>query len=135
MNNVISNGEDFLSRMQGKKVLVIGDLMIDQYIWGEVSRVSPEAPVPVVGVKQETLRFGGAANVVNNVISLGGAVEICGIAGDDLSAGSLMEAIEVIRANYSLFSRRATEAGTVLQQEFSSDHLLEHLTADEPPCD
>ncbi len=83
MDRIIVNGEKFLSKMKGKKVLVVGDLMIDQYIWGDVSRVSPEAPVPVVGVKQETLRLGGAANVVNNIISLGGAVEICGIAGDD----------------------------------------------------
>lgn len=83
MNRISINREKFLTRMKGKKVLVIGDLMIDQYIWGDVSRVSPEAPVPVVGVSQETLRLGGAANVVNNVISLGGAVEICGIAGDD----------------------------------------------------
>jgi len=58
-----------------------------------------------------------------------------GVAVDDLSALSIMKAVEIIRANYSLFARRAIEAGTVLQQEFSSDHLLEHLTADEPPCD
>ncbi len=83
MERIMVNGEKFLSAMKGKKVLVVGDLMIDQYIWGDVSRVSPEAPVPVVGVKQETLRLGGAANVANNIISLGGAVEICGIAGDD----------------------------------------------------
>jgi len=83
MDRIMVNGEKLLTAMKGKKVLVVGDLMIDQYIWGDVSRVSPEAPVPVVGVKQETLRLGGAANVVNNVISLGGAVEICGIAGDD----------------------------------------------------
>ncbi|MFV2081895.1 MAG: hypothetical protein ACC669_08510 [bacterium] len=55
-----------------------------------------------------------------------------GIVVDDLAARSLMEAVEVIRVNYSLFSRRATEAGTVLHKELSSDHLLEHLTADEP---
>ncbi len=56
-----------------------------------------------------------------------------GIAVDDLSAGSLMEAVEVVRANYSLYSARATAAGTVLRQELSSDHLLLYLTADEPP--
>ena len=83
MNSVYRNGERYLEDIQGKKVLVVGDLMIDQYIWGDVSRMSPEAPVPVVGVNQETLRLGGAANVANNILSLGGGVEVCGLVGDD----------------------------------------------------
>jgi rfaE bifunctional protein kinase chain/domain len=83
MNNVYRNGEKYLEDIQGKKVLVVGDLMIDQYIWGDVARMSPEAPVPVVGVNQETLRLGGAANVANNILSLGGGVEVCGLVGDD----------------------------------------------------
>jgi len=57
--------------------------MIDEYIWGGVTRVSPEAPVPIVGVTNETLRLGGAANVAHNIISLGGRVEVCGVLGDD----------------------------------------------------
>ena len=83
MEKLLKEGEQFLSRIQGKKVMVVGDLMIDQYLWGDVSRVSPEAPVPVVGISRETLRLGGAANVANNVMSLGGKVEICGVVGDD----------------------------------------------------
>jgi D-beta-D-heptose 7-phosphate kinase/D-beta-D-heptose 1-phosphate adenosyltransferase len=83
MNNVYKNGERYLDDIQNKKVLVVGDLMIDQYIWGDVSRMSPEAPVPVVGVNQETLRLGGAANVANKILSLGGKVEVCGLVGDD----------------------------------------------------
>lgn len=64
-------------------ILVIGDLMIDQYIWGKVSRISPEAPVPVVDVTEEDLLLGGAANVANNVQSLGGKVFITGAIGMD----------------------------------------------------
>jgi rfaE bifunctional protein kinase chain/domain len=64
-------------------ILVIGDIMLDRFIWGNVSRISPEAPVPVVEVKHETAMLGGAANVVNNVISLGGNVLMCGVVGDD----------------------------------------------------
>jgi len=64
-------------------ILVIGDIMLDQFIWGKVSRISPEAPVPVVEVEQETTMLGGAANVVNNLASLGGKVLLCGVAGDD----------------------------------------------------
>ena len=64
-------------------ILVIGDLMIDQYIWGRVKRISPEAPVPVVEVTEENLLLGGAANVAHNVLSLGGRVFIAGIIGED----------------------------------------------------
>jgi D-beta-D-heptose 7-phosphate kinase/D-beta-D-heptose 1-phosphate adenosyltransferase len=64
-------------------ILVIGDLMIDQYIWGRVKRISPEAPVPVVEVTEENLLLGGAANVAHNVLSLGGRVFIAGTIGKD----------------------------------------------------
>ncbi len=64
-------------------ILVIGDLMIDQYIWGKVKRISPEAPVPVVEVTEENLLLGGAANVANNISSLGGKVFITGAIGQD----------------------------------------------------
>ena len=65
------------------KILVIGDIVLDQFIWGKVSRISPEAPVPVVEVEHETTMLGGAANVVNNLASLGGKVLLCGVVGDD----------------------------------------------------
>ena len=64
-------------------VLVIGDLMVDQYIWGKVKRISPEAPVPVVEVTKENLLLGGAANVAHNLHSLGGKVFIAGTIGSD----------------------------------------------------
>ena len=83
MRDIAARGGKLLSQMRGKRVLVVGDLMIDEYIWGAVTRISPEAPVPVVGVTGETLRLGGAANVANNIISLGGQVELCGVLGDD----------------------------------------------------
>ena len=81
--NFVEKGEELLASLKGHKVLVVGDLMIDEYIWGGVTRVSPEAPVPIVGVTNETLRLGGAANVANNIISLGGKAEVCGVLGDD----------------------------------------------------
>jgi len=64
-------------------LLVAGDIMIDEFIWGTVSRISPEAPVPVVAVTHENLLLGGAANVVHNVHSLGGRVLLAGVIGDD----------------------------------------------------
>ena len=62
---------EIISRFTGKTILVVGDVMLDEYIWGEVERISPEAPVPVVRVKNETWVPGGAANVSHNVSSLG----------------------------------------------------------------
>ncbi|MDH4029126.1 MAG: D-glycero-beta-D-manno-heptose-7-phosphate kinase [Nitrospirota bacterium] len=64
-------------------ILVIGDLMVDRYIWGRVRRISPEAPVPVVEITEENLLLGGAANVAHNVLSLGGKVYIAGVIGRD----------------------------------------------------
>jgi rfaE bifunctional protein kinase chain/domain len=73
----------YIKKFKGGKILVIGDLILDQYIWGPVSRISPEAPVPVVNVSSETLQLGGAANVSNNIRSLGGRVDLCGVIGTD----------------------------------------------------
>lgn len=70
-------------------ILVIGDLMVDRYIWGKVKRISPEAPVPVVEVTNEDLLLGGAANVAHNILSLGGKVYVAGIVGSD-SVGRIL---------------------------------------------
>ncbi len=75
--------EKVLAGFSGAKILVVGDIMMDRFIWGKVSRISPEAPVPVVLVEKETLLLGGASNVVNNIRSLGGQVSLCGVVGDD----------------------------------------------------
>ena len=72
-----------IGKFKGKKILVIGDIMLDKYIWGDVSRISPEAPVQVVNVLRETYEAGGAANVANNISALGGKAFMVGIAGND----------------------------------------------------
>jgi D-beta-D-heptose 7-phosphate kinase/D-beta-D-heptose 1-phosphate adenosyltransferase len=71
------------NRFKDIGILVIGDLMVDRYVWGKVKRISPEAPVPVVEVLNENILPGGAANVANNLISLGGKVFMSGVIGDD----------------------------------------------------
>ncbi len=70
-------------RFKTKRVLVLGDLMLDRYIWGDVSRISPEAPVPVVAVRADSLCLGGAGNVAQNLRSLGASPLLAGIVGDD----------------------------------------------------
>ena len=72
------------------RVLVVGDVMLDEFIWGKVSRISPEAPVPVVWAQRESVMPGGAANVANNVRALGGQVEMIGIAGSDRWGATLV---------------------------------------------
>ena len=72
-----------LNNFKKASVLVIGDLVMDHFVWGKVRRISPEAPVPVVEVSSESFMLGGAANVVNNIHSLGGKVLVCGVVGRD----------------------------------------------------
>ena len=75
--------EKIVRRFKGANVMVVGDLILDEFIWGDVSRISPEAPVPVVWVKKESFMPGGASNVANNLSSLGGKVYSIGVIGDD----------------------------------------------------
>ena len=78
-------------------ILVIGDLMIDHYLWGNCDRISPEAPVQVVNVKKESLVLGGAGNVVNNLFVLGAIVHVISVVGDDLVANELKLLLEEIK--------------------------------------
>jgi len=84
----------FLSRFSRARVLVVGDLMLDEYVWGAVSRISPEAPVPVVAVRSESVKVGGAANVASNIAALGGGVSLVGVVGNDVQAERLAEELE-----------------------------------------
>lgn len=75
--------QEILQRGQDKRLLLIGDLMIDRYLWGNVTRISPEAPVPIINIEEEEIRFGGAANVANNLIGLNAKPLVVGVVGDD----------------------------------------------------
>lgn len=83
-------------------VLVIGDLMIDHYVWGKCERISPEAPVLILKVDEENNRLGGACNVANNLISLGAKVSLCGIVGDDSDGKILLKMLEDSNINTDL---------------------------------
>ena len=90
MNNLIKIVDQF----KNKNILVIGDVMLDKYIWGEVSRISPEAPVQVVNVIKESYAPGGAANVANNIVSLGAQAFMVGIVGNDTTRDKLINELE-----------------------------------------
>ena len=84
----------YVKKFRNGKILVVGDLILDQYIWGQVNRISPEAPVPVVTVSSESLQLGGAANVANNIRSLGGRVDLCGVVGADEGSRRFLKVLE-----------------------------------------
>ena len=84
-----SINKNILNEARGKKILVVGDLMLDEFIWGRVARISPEAPVPIVEVSEESLYPGGAANVGRNLRPFCAEVEVCGIVGEDVAAEKL----------------------------------------------
>jgi len=84
--------EELFQRFNGKRIAILGDLMLDRYLWGTVHRISPEAPVPVVEVESESARLGGAANVANNIKSLGGEPISIGTVGDD-DGGSILRGL------------------------------------------
>ena len=80
-----------IAGFSGKRILVLGDLMLDEFIWGKVSRISPEAPVPVVNVTGESYYPGGAANVARNLREFTPAVAVMGLAGTDTAGGRLLQ--------------------------------------------
>jgi D-beta-D-heptose 7-phosphate kinase/D-beta-D-heptose 1-phosphate adenosyltransferase len=79
-----------LKKIKRRRLLVIGDVILDRYLWGDANRLSPEAPVPVVHVLRETETIGGAANVANTIAALGAAVEVVGAVGDDANGEKLI---------------------------------------------
>src|SRR5678809_1450523 len=80
---------DRLKLLHDRYVLVLGDVMLDEFVWGDVTRISPEAPVPVVDVRRESVHLGGAANVLANLIGLGSRGSVVGVVGKDASGERL----------------------------------------------
>lgn len=83
--------QELISAMPDRKIVVLGDVMLDEFVWGDVTRISPEAPVPVVDIRRESAHLGGAANVLANLISLGAKACVVGVVGND-SAGKRLQA-------------------------------------------
>ncbi|OGP71930.1 MAG: hypothetical protein A2Y80_06210 [Deltaproteobacteria bacterium RBG_13_58_19] len=100
------------------RVLVVGDFMLDEYIWGQVQRISPEAPVLVVEVQRETQTLGGAGNVVNNLLALGAKCEVLGLVGDDNPANILRQELTRLGVDpeglFSETGRRTTRKTRVI---------------------
>ena len=102
--------QDLIQTMRDRKIVVLGDVMLDEFIWGDVSRISPEAPVPVVEIRRESVHLGGAANVLANVVALGPQACVIGVVGND-SAG------ERLRTSLKEASSWQTDGYLVVDEE------------------
>lgn len=105
--------DGLLQRFRSARVLIVGDVMLDEFIWGQVNRISPEAPVPVVWVQSESVMPGGAANVANNIRSLGGRVQMAGVIGTDPWGDTLVEALTKRGIGIEALLREPSRATTV----------------------
>lgn len=100
---------ELIDAMRGRKIVVLGDVMLDEFVWGDVTRISPEAPVPVVDIRRESVHLGGAANVLANIVALGAKACVVGVLGHD-AAG------ERLRANLKEVSPRQPDDYLVVDQ-------------------
>src|SRR5262249_62255064 len=90
--------QQIVGKFSDLRIVALGDLMLDEFIWGEVRRISPEAPVPVVEVKRETWHLGGAGNVISNLLGLGARAIPIGVVGDDEASRRIAERLAALRA-------------------------------------
>ncbi|CAM4234368.1 D-beta-D-heptose 7-phosphate kinase / D-beta-D-heptose 1-phosphate adenosyltransferase [Pedobacter westerhofensis] len=105
-------------------ILVIGDVMLDHYIFGSASRLSPEAPVPIVNVKNENKIIGGAANVACNLIDLGATVSLAGITGDDAFGAEIKEILQSKNIGAELILKDSSRTTTVKTRVIASNHQI-----------
>jgi rfaE bifunctional protein kinase chain/domain len=129
--------ESILPRFTSLKILVLGDFMLDQYIWGRVDRISPEAPVPIVDAQDETLSLGGAGNVVLNLHRMGAHVVPMGVTGEDWAGERVHQLLKEqgIASDNLLKSKRPTTLKTRIlahqQQVVRVDREDRNLIAEE----
>lgn len=102
-----------ISKFNEAKILVVGDIILDEYLWGMANRLSPEAPVPVLEVKRKTYLLGGAANVANNISAMGAQAMLCGVIGDDLYSGVLLDLLKKNKINTDFVIKDKTRPTTV----------------------
>ena len=85
--------EELARQMRERNIVVLGDVMLDEFLWGEVTRISPEAPVPVVDIRRESTHLGGAANVLANLLALGAQACVIGVVGDDFAGERIQSSV------------------------------------------
>jgi D-beta-D-heptose 7-phosphate kinase/D-beta-D-heptose 1-phosphate adenosyltransferase len=124
-----------LQRFPSLRVLVVGDLMLDKYLWGSVERVSPEAPVPVVHLQRESASLGGAANVASNFLHLGTQVEIGGLVGADVEGDELLQACQVVGIATYAVTKSEGFATISKTRVFASHQQMLRIDRENPPAE
>lgn len=87
---------EIIAAISARKIVVLGDVMLDEFVWGDVTRISPEAPVPVVDIRRESVHLGGAANVLANLVALGAQAFVIGVTGNDTAGERLRAAVREV---------------------------------------
>lgn len=133
---------ELFNRFNNLNVLIIGDVMIDSYYWGNVSRISPEAPVPVVAVNKKEYRLGGAANVALNIQALGGTPHLCSVIGDEIDADILINLLDkqnmssdgIIRSKERITTVKTRVIGNkhqMIRVDSETDKNIDHLLTEQ----
>ena len=115
---------ELVSDIASARVLCVGDVILDQFITGEVERVSPEAPVPVLRILGETTMLGGAGNVARNVAALGGQVTLIALTGDDTAADEIDAAISSLETASADLVRHDTRPTTIKTRFVAGTHQI-----------
>lgn len=121
----------FLEKLSANRILVIGDLMVDEYLWGHVERISAEAPVPVLKTVRRESTLGGAGNVVKNLRSLGTSVNVVGAVGEDGTAAQILEMLDLLNADAGGVVRDPHHASTLKTRLMSVEHGRQVFRLDE----
>lgn len=127
-----ARSRDLIGRFPSTRILVVGDLMLDEYVWGTVRRISPEAPVPVVAVTRETKSPGGAANVALNIAGLGAQVDVAGIVGEDAPGREIARILKKERVGMVGLVRDGRRPTTVKTRVIAHSQQVVRVDREEP---
>jgi D-glycero-beta-D-manno-heptose-7-phosphate kinase len=125
--------KDLFDKFESLNIMVIGDVMLDSYLWGKVERISPEAPVPIVSCHKRENRLGGAANVALNLLSLGAKPLMCGTIGDDSTGEIILDLMKEVQLSADLIIKDKNRKTTSKTRIISGSQQL--LRIDEESCD
>ncbi len=119
-----TNLPKLFSSFENMNVLIIGDVMIDNYLWGKVERISPEAPVPIVSIQKKEGRLGGAANVALNILAMGAKPILCGAIGDDANGRDFIEMLQKLNLSAEGIQQCTDRPTTVKTRVIGNNHQM-----------
>ena len=138
-NSILEDNTNLINSFENLKVLIVGDIMIDSYLYGKVERISPEAPVPIVLVSKRENRLGGAANVARNIKSLGAEPFLCSVIGTDKKGDEFLELLQkekmshegLIRSKDRITTTKFRVIGNKVQMLRVDEEVIDEITEKE----